>query len=83
MAAHLVAAKVTCSAAAKRTHQTAVTLGLRIGVSRSVAWLAWCLSAVVLALGILLLRIGALLGELLGGGLARVLLLSVLSACLH
>lgn len=82
MATHLVAAKVSCSAAAKCTHQTTVTLRLRIGVCGSVALLALCVSAILLSLGILLLRVCALLRKLLRGGLARVLLLSVLALIL-
>lgn len=80
VAAHLVAAKVSRSAAAECAHQTTITLCLRVGVSGSVAGLALCVAAILLALGILLLGVCALLRELLRGGLARVLLLSVLSA---
>jgi hypothetical protein len=80
VAAHLVAAKVPSGAAAESTHQTTIAFRLRIGISGSVALLALTVAAILLSLGILLLGVGALLWELLCGGLARVLLLSVLAA---
>jgi hypothetical protein len=82
MAAHLVAAKVPRRAAAECAHQATITLCLVVGVSGSVARLALCVSAILLSLGILLLWVGTLLRELLRGGLARVLLLSVLPLAL-
>ena len=80
MAAHFVAAKVAGSTTAKSAHQTAVTLGLCVGVGGAVLLLAW-LAIGVLALGVLIVGVGALLGKLLlrlwAGILA--LLLAVLS----
>lgn len=84
VAASLVAAKVARSAAAEGAHEPTITLGLGVGVGGPVALLARGGSAVLvlLALGILFVGIGALLRELLGWGLARVWLLSVLSLAL-
>lgn len=75
VAAHLVATEVARGAASQRTHESAVALGLGIGVGSTVLALLHVLG--VLALGILILRVGALLGELMCGCLARVRLLAV------
>lgn len=82
VAARLVAAKVARSAAAERAHESTIAFGLRVGVGGPVALLLARSAAVLvlLALGILLVWVRALLRELLGWGLARVWLLSVLSA---
>jgi hypothetical protein len=84
MAAGLVATKVACSAAADGTQEPAITFGLRIGVGGPVALLARraVLGLGLLAVGILFLWVRALLRELLGWCLARVLMLSVLSLAL-
>jgi hypothetical protein len=80
MSAHFVAAKVSRGAASKRTQETTVALRLCIRVGMTVLLALWR-AAVLLAVRILLLGVSTLLRELLGWCLARVLLLSVLSAC--
>lgn len=76
MAAHLVATKVAGCTTTESAHEASVTLGLCIGISGTVI-LSLLAVLAVLALGILVLRIAALLGELLSRCLARVRLLSV------
>ena len=78
---HLVTAKVSRCTTAKRTHQTTVALSLRARVGRAVLLLAG-LAVGVVALGILILLIGALLRKLVVWCLAGVLLLAVLSLLL-
>lgn len=75
MSAHLIPAKVSCGASAKCTHQTTVTL-LVVGVRGAIILL-------MLTERILVLRIGALLRELLRRGLAGILLLLVVLAELY
>lgn len=82
VATRFVAAKVACSAAADSTQETTIALGLRVGVGGAVALLGRSAVLGLLAMGILFLWVGALLRELLGWGLARVLMLSVLSLAL-
>lgn len=67
MATQLVSAKVTSSTATKSTHQPSVALSLCVGVCGSVLLLLSRLTVGVLALRILVLRIGALLWELVLG----------------
>lgn len=81
MATQLVSAKVTSSTATKSTHQPSVALSLCVGVCGSVLLLLSRLTVGVLALRILVLRIGALLWELvlgLGTWILALLLLSIL-----
>jgi hypothetical protein len=75
MTAGLVAAKVSCGSTSQSTHQTAITLGLGVRVSGTVALLAGLAICALLTLRILAMRVGALLRELVRGLLARVLLL--------
>jgi len=82
VATHLVAAKVPRCTAAERTHQPSVTLSLRIGICSTVLLLvlSW-LGVWVLPLRVLVLWIGALLGELvlgLGTGILTLLLVVLL-----
>jgi hypothetical protein len=78
MTTQLVAAKVSGRTAAKRTHQASVALSLCVGIGSTVLLLAGlAVSIRALALGILVLRVGALLGELvlrLGAGVLTLLL---------
>lgn len=78
VAAHLVAAKVPRGTAAERTHQSTVTLSLRIRICGAVLLLVLSWLAVwVLPMRVLVLWIGALLGELvlrLGTGILTLLL---------
>lgn len=64
MSAHLVAAKVAGCTTGKRAHQASVALGLCVGICRAVLRLAIVL---LLALRILVLGVGARLGELVVG----------------
>jgi hypothetical protein len=73
MSTHLIPAKISCSATSQRTHQSSIALLLHIRICRAVSWCAGLASVWLLALGILLLRVCALLGELVRRGLARVL----------
>ena len=76
VAAHLVSAEVSRSTASEGAHQASVALGLCIGVGGAVV-LAWLTILVLLPLRVLVMRVSALLRELLCGCLARVRLLSV------
>lgn len=72
VAAHLVTSKVAGSATTESAHQSTIALGLCIGICWAVlAWLGLAIWA--LALGILVLGIGALLGKLVRRLLTRVL----------
>jgi peptidoglycan/LPS O-acetylase OafA/YrhL len=83
MSTHLIAAKVSRGASTERTHQTAIALLLGIRICGAIVLLlaglpVWVLGLVLVG-GILVLRVGTLLGELLGWWLAGVLLLVVLA----
>lgn len=65
VAAHLVASKVSSGTSTKRAHQASVALSLCVGIGRAVGLLAR-LAVGVVALRVLVLRIGALLRELVG-----------------
>lgn len=79
MPTHLIATKVSCSTTTKRTHHTTIALLLGIRVCGTVASLLARLPICLLVRRILVLRVGTLLGELLGWWLAGVLLLVVLA----
>jgi hypothetical protein len=77
VAAHLVAAKVSGCTATESTHHTAVTFLLHGWIAAAI--LLTGLSVSVLALGVLILTIGTLLGELvlrLRAGVASLLILA-------
>jgi len=81
VAAHLVAAEVSGSTATKSAHQTSVTLLLHCRIIGAVLLLSR-LTVRVLALGVLILTVGTLLGELtlrLRAGVAFLLVLAILS----
>jgi uncharacterized membrane protein len=73
MSAHLVAAEVAGCSSTKSAHEASIALRLHIGVCSAV--LAWLLLAVLLALRVLILGVGALLRELMRGCLAGILTL--------
>ena len=75
MSAHLVAAEVSCGSASYGAHETTVSLGLHVRVCGAV--LALLRLAVLLALRILVLWIGALLRELLSRCLAGIVALGL------
>lgn len=79
--AHLVAPEVPSSTATKSAHQTSVTLLLHSWITGAVLLLSR-LTVRVLALGVLILAVGTLLGELvlrLRAGVAALLVLAILS----
>lgn len=77
MASCLVAAKVSSRATTKGAHQATITflLVVRIGWAIGALRTRRALTIGLLALRVLLRGVGALLGELIVGSLARVLLL--------
>jgi hypothetical protein len=79
VAASLVSAKIAGGASTESAHESTVALTLHGGISRAVLLLAR-LAVCVLALGVLVLAVRALLGELVLRLRAWVLLLAVLAA---
>lgn len=76
MTSCLVTAKVSSRAATEGAHQATITFLLVVRIGWAVALRARrALTIRLLALGVLLRGVGALLGELIVGSLARVLLL--------
>lgn len=82
MATHLVSAEVARGSSAERAHQASIALGLVVWICGTIALLAGLagLTIWILALGILILWISALLRELLCWRRARVLLLLIVLA---
>ena len=82
MPAHLVAAKVARRTATKSAHEPTVAFSLRVGIRGTVllSWLWLAMSA--MTLGVLVLGVCTLLGELLRWLLAGVLALWRILGCL-
>jgi hypothetical protein len=64
VAAHLVAAKVSCSTSAERAHQSSISLGLCVGVGGAVILLSGLATVGILAVRVLVRLVCTLLGEL-------------------